>query len=73
MAPRYKNSFWNYMPYLNLYICVPFLTVRTALMYKQLESATIEYLLLYVKLYKWDFEFRLYDTFRRIEDRYLQS
>ena len=38
-------------------------------MYRQIETQTIEYVALHVAIYKWQFDIRLYDTYRRISER----
>ncbi len=69
---RITKKFWSYLPLLHIYIEIPFLAIRTMLMGRQYDSGEVEYIMLYIKLFKWDFEFKLYDTLRRIDDRYLQ-
>jgi len=66
---RKLNKFWNYLPLLHIYIEIPFLTIRTALMYKRQEIDVVEYIALQIMLYKWNFEFKLYDSFIRMQDR----
>ena len=62
-----KNKSWHrYLPYLYLHIAIPFFSARTAIMWRQYESDSIEYIALYIYIFKWQFEFRLYDTFKRI-------
>lgn len=63
------NKIWNYLPYLHLHIALPFFTARTAIMYRNFETDHIEYIALQIYFIKWDFTFRLYDTYRRIEER----
>ena len=66
---KIKKTIWNYLPYLHLYIAFPFFSVRTAIMWRQYDANTIEYIVLHIHIFKWKFEFRLYDTFIRINDR----
>ena len=54
-----------YLPLLNLYIEIPLITVRTTIMNKSCERMVVEYVSLRISIYKWSFEFELYDTYRR--------
>lgn len=63
------NKIWNYLPLLRLDVEIPFLSIRTNLMYRSYDMDIIQYISLQIHLFKWFFEFRLYDTFQRIEDR----
>lgn len=47
-------------PYLDLYIRIPFLAVRTDVMIEAIERDVFEYIGLYIMIWKWDFKFRLY-------------
>ena len=49
------------MPYLDLYIRLPLLDVRTDLMMTAIERNVYEYIGLYVRFWKWSFTFRLYE------------
>ena len=53
-------------PILDFWLRIPFIEIRTGLMTERLEIVTKEYCYLDVKIYKWDFRFRLYDTLRKI-------
>lgn len=48
-------------PYLDLYINTPLLAIRTELMNEAYERYTYEYIGVYIKLWKWDTRFRLYE------------
>jgi len=66
---RKLSRFWNYLPLLHIYIELPFLTVRTSFMYRRHEMDAVEYIALDIHLYKWHWEIKLYDTFKRMQDR----
>ncbi len=48
-------------PLIHLFIELPFFKVRTALMYRSLESRTIRYVVFHVHLFKWEFDFEVYN------------
>lgn len=66
---NFLNKITNYLPLLDLRIEIPFISIRTNFLYRRYESNSIEYITLDIHIFKWFFEFKLYDTFRRIEDR----
>ncbi len=68
MKINFKNV-WNYLPILNLYVEIPFISVRTSLMNKSYETRDIQYIMLDVKFFKWSFSIKLYDIYRRYRDR----
>ena len=49
-------------PLLDLRIEIPFIEARTGLMRDVWEEQITEYLLLHVRVWKWRFTIRLYDT-----------
>lgn len=54
-----------FLPYLHLRIFIPFITVWTSILYRMEERFAVEYVALYIKLLKWEFNFSLYDTMQR--------
>lgn len=66
--PKPLERFWRaltkkhyiHWPYLDLYVHIPLLTIRTDVMVQAIERAVFEYIGLYVKLWKWEFRCRLY-------------
>jgi len=69
MTNKKLNKIWNYLPLLHVFIEVPFFSVHSCLMMKQIESDNIQYIVLQIRIFKWSFEIGLYDTFRRIRER----
>lgn len=59
----------NYLPLLHIFIELPFIRVQTQLMYRSLETSTMQYVSLRVEIWKWHFEFALYDTRERMVNR----
>ena len=55
----------SYLPILHLFIQLPFLEIRTALMHERLEFREREYVALTIALWKWRIEFGLYDIWER--------
>lgn len=47
-------------PYFDLSIRVPFITIHTDLMCERFETDVLEYVMLYIKVWKWEFKTRLY-------------
>lgn len=71
MSKPIKRSAWWRMclPILDFQLRLPFLSVRTALLMQSDYSMTYEYVALEIILYKWNFRFRLYNTYERYCDR----
>lgn len=55
----------KWMPYLDFYLSIPFLTIGTVLFYYTFVNRTYEYLGLYLKIWKWEFRFKCYDPDKR--------
>lgn len=53
------------LPILELYIELPFLLIHTSLMRRVDMGRYINYVQLGIKLFKWEFSFRLYDCCRK--------
>lgn len=53
------------LPYLEIYIAVPFILIRTKVLRTFTEFEEFEYIVLDVKIWKWEFRFRLYNTYHR--------
>ncbi len=51
----------KFMPLLNLYIELPFFQARTSLLCKRYEMRTTEIVTLFVRIWKWKFDFELYE------------
>jgi hypothetical protein len=47
-------------PLLHLLIEIPFIKIHTALCYRRFEQEVFEYVILYIDVYKWKFQFSLY-------------
>lgn len=64
---KIKGYIWSrkWIPYFELWIALPFFSVSTWLMSKRYKKMTIEYLSMEIRIYKWRFTVRLYDTWRR--------
>jgi len=56
-------------PILDFWLRIPFIELRTGLMSERLEMDTKEYCYLDIKIYKWDFRFRLYDTWAKLNNK----
>jgi hypothetical protein len=67
------KSFYNFLPLLSIEIQIPFITVRTVLMRECNYSHEVEYLVLDVRIWKWYFTIRLYDTYRRMNMRIIEK
>jgi len=66
----WKTIRWRlFLPMFHLAIEIPFLWIRTAVMNYRAEMMEGEYIVLQIHFIKWKFEFRLYDTCRRIVER----
>jgi hypothetical protein len=48
------------LPYLEIYVRLPLLTVQTELLTERCDSAQFHYICLRVRLWKWETFFRLY-------------
>jgi hypothetical protein len=59
------NKYW-WRPLLRIDIQIPFIRIMTQLMNESPEALTIQYLMVYIEVYKWHFDFRLYNTWERI-------
>lgn len=64
---KIKTFVKKFRPILNLWIQLPYFEVRTALLNECMDSDSIEYVMLHVKIYKWQFSLRLYNTMTRVE------
>lgn len=69
-----KQKFWtlhfrDFLPLFNLWIELPFISIRTELMGQRIEQMTREYIAIQIRVWKWHGTFELYDATRRIEDR----
>lgn len=55
----------------HLYLCIDFgfFELRTALMYRHVERNTFSYTAFHGRLFRWRFEFDIYETRRRWLDR----
>jgi hypothetical protein len=62
-----KTSSW--FPFFHLWIELPFFSVRSQVMRVRYECEILDYVSFDVRLFKWRFEFSLYDTFKRIQER----
>jgi hypothetical protein len=51
-------------PLLHLYVEVPFILIHTSLMNRAFERQVKQYVMLRVRVWKWVWEFELYDTER---------
>lgn len=60
------NLFRCCFPLLWLDVRVPFMGIRTALVYERIEVKTIEYILIYIDIWKWNFHFSIYN---RVHDK----
>jgi len=56
-------------PLLHLYIEIPFVSIRTAIMKPIYDRNTYEYIKLEIQVWKWKWDFALYDTARRKQQR----
>jgi hypothetical protein len=54
----------RHLPYLDIYISMPYFSVRTELLNRQIESMCINYICLRIKLYKWEWYINLYSPYR---------
>lgn len=61
-----KNKLYKIRPILRVMIEIPFISVRTLLFTDCQESGTREYIRVYVTVWKWSFDFVLYNTLERI-------
>lgn len=59
----------KFLPLLHIEIEIPFVSIWTEIMSERAEEMERTYLLLGVKLWKWQFRFELYDTYKRIYRR----
>lgn len=59
----------RFLPLFYLYVEIPFVNIRTMLMGEQFAKGTREYIVLQIRIWKWKFEFELYDTMKRIDER----
>ena len=64
-AKTFYNKIGRFLPLLNLVIELPFFRIHTATMFLRYECLTIEYVRFNIKIYKWNFEFSLYDHLER--------
>lgn len=55
----------RFVPYLHLRIDIPWFSIATQIMWKSETHMEYEYILLTIKIIKWDFEFALYNTMKR--------
>lgn len=53
------------LPILHFELELPFIHISTAVMNRVYETDVFQYIVMRVKIYKWGFEFELYDTGRR--------
>lgn len=60
-------------PLLHFRLEIPFVSIWTDLMYRRLECRTIEYVVFHVRVWKWSFEFALYDTDMRKKRKELEA
>lgn len=51
---------FTHWPILDFTLVIPFVSLRTGLMHFKFEEAVLEYVVLFIKIYKWEFKFRLY-------------
>lgn len=63
------NNWRKYIPYLYLYIQMPFVSISTSILHRRLECREFEFVALNIRIFKWKFQFGLYDTERRIRQR----
>jgi hypothetical protein len=72
----YCRNIRKYLPLLSIELQIPFITVRTVLMKECNYSMEVEYLVLDVRIWRWYFHIKLYDTYKRmnmrISDKYNQ-
>lgn len=61
-----KLNIRKFMPMLHLCISIPFVHVEASLMREDFIGNTITYIKLNISIYKWEYNFRLYDTDERI-------
>lgn len=65
-----KKINWRlFLPMLHVCVEIPFITLRTAVMYRNEAEANYQFIVLYVRVWKWKFDIRLYDTLERKLDR----
>lgn len=56
-------------PILDFWLRIPLIEIRTGLMSERMEVDTREYCYVDIKIYKWQFRFRLYNTMTQIYAR----
>jgi len=64
-----KGNWRKYLPYLHICFDVPFLSVSTSVVCRNDFGMIYEYVGLTIKVWKWRFDFRLYDTMKRMVER----
>jgi hypothetical protein len=61
LVARMSRIKWRrFLPYLEIYISIPYVTIQTELMNERQESMTFQYISLSVRVWKWHTAFRLY-------------
>lgn len=55
-----KPHWTKYLPNLGLFITLPFFSVKTVLLCESFNELTVEWTRIEIRVWKWDFEFRLY-------------
>lgn len=55
---------YNIRPIIQFEFVVPFLHIYTSLYRNGVETLDTEYVIVYIKIFKWKFNFRLYDHYR---------
>lgn len=60
MALRTPKKWKKYLPDIDLYIRIPFVIVATEIFHEAMDMYAYNWLVLYVKIYKWEFRFKLY-------------
>lgn len=63
----------NFLPLLYIHVELPLVSIHTAIMTDHFDMLEREYVVLSVKIWKWYFAFRLYDTYRRIHRREIEN
>lgn len=69
MPIKTKHLPSRFLPYLNIFIEVPFFSVKTSLMATSYDMFTVEWVRLEVTLWKWSTSFRLYSPMKHWVNR----
>jgi len=63
MKIKLNTKYIKYLPHLEIYLSIPFLTIRTMFLRESTERATWDICRFQLKIFKWRFELDIYYPF----------